>query len=229
MQTDAMFWDRIARNYARRPIRDMSAYEATLDRTRHYLGRGDRALELGCGTGTTALFLAPAVAEYVATDLSAEMIAIGREKAAAEAADNIRFEAAGVTGAGGNETFDVVLAFNLLHLVGDLPAALAQVRARLHPGGFFVSKTPCFAHRKWLFGPMVAVMRALGKAPPVWFLSPQELERDIAAAGFEIVETGDYPAGSGIRFIAARKPQSPMRAGGDAAWDGTGPTAGFWR
>jgi len=35
----------------------------------------------------------------------------------------------------------VVLAFNVLHLVEDLGAALAQIRALLRPGGLFIAKT----------------------------------------------------------------------------------------
>ena len=91
---DARFWDRIARKYAADPIKDMDGYARTLDRTRHYLRGTDVVLELGCGTGTTALWLAPHVSRMVATDLSGEMIAIAREKAAAEACRNAEFAVA---------------------------------------------------------------------------------------------------------------------------------------
>ena len=70
MQDATLFWDRIAPKYAKSPVRDQQAYEATLARTRSYLGAEDKVLELGCGTGSTALILADAVAEYTATDLS---------------------------------------------------------------------------------------------------------------------------------------------------------------
>jgi ubiquinone/menaquinone biosynthesis C-methylase UbiE len=83
MADDARFWDRIARKYARSAIADQAGYERTLERTRALLGPGDRVLELGCGTGTTALRLAGGVQDYVATDLSAGMIAIAKEKHAA--------------------------------------------------------------------------------------------------------------------------------------------------
>jgi ubiquinone/menaquinone biosynthesis C-methylase UbiE len=76
---DARFWDRAARKYAASPIGDMPGYERTLERTRHYLKPTDAAFEFGCGTGTTALNLAPSVARYVATDFAPEMIAIARE------------------------------------------------------------------------------------------------------------------------------------------------------
>jgi ubiquinone/menaquinone biosynthesis C-methylase UbiE len=81
---DAQFWDRAARKYATDPIADIAGYERTLERTRHYLKGDETAFEFGCGTGTTALKLAPFVQRIVATDISAEMIAIAREKAKAE-------------------------------------------------------------------------------------------------------------------------------------------------
>jgi predicted TPR repeat methyltransferase len=76
---DARFWDRTARRYAADPIEDQDGYVPTVDRTRHYLLGTDTVLELGCGTGTTALQLAAHVSRIVATDLSSEMIAIARE------------------------------------------------------------------------------------------------------------------------------------------------------
>jgi hypothetical protein len=44
-----------------------------------------------------------------------------------------------------------------------------------------------------------------GKAPPLRFVRPARLEADIAAAGFEIIERGDYPASPPSRFIVAKK------------------------
>ena len=75
---DAHFWDKIARRYATDPIKDVAGYERTLDRTLHYFSSTDTVLELGCGTGTTALRLAPHVSRMVAADLSGEMIKISR-------------------------------------------------------------------------------------------------------------------------------------------------------
>lgn len=80
IESDARFWDRAARKYAARPIAAPAEYERTLDRTRALLKSSDHVLELGCGTGTTALRLADGVERYLATDISPEMIAIANQK-----------------------------------------------------------------------------------------------------------------------------------------------------
>jgi ubiquinone/menaquinone biosynthesis C-methylase UbiE len=204
----AGFWDRIARKYASDPIKDMRGYESTLDRVRHFLRTSDTVLEIGCGTGTTALRLAPSVSRMTATDVSSEMIAIARERAAAQACENVEFSVASVEHApGADGTYDGVLAFNLLHLIADRPSTLSHVRRLLKPGGLFISKTPCLSEMNPLIRLAVPVMRLVGKAPYVSFFSATELEAAIAKAGFAIVERGRH--GSSRKdariFIVARK------------------------
>lgn len=210
MHAEMKFWDGIAAKYARAPIRDMDAYEQTLARVRTYLKPTDRVLELGCGTGTTALRLRDAVASILATDLSENMLEIGRAKAAEAGAGTVRFQQADARLEGIDGPFDVVTAFNLLHLVGDRAAMLVRAHELLPPGGLLITKTPCptdqaapLPVRLMLLA--LPLLQWLGKAPPVHFLSVADLETLIAAHGFEIVETGDYPKRPPSRFIVARR------------------------
>ncbi len=198
----SQFWDKIARKYAARPIGDIPAYEQSMARVRSHLGSEDRVLELGCGTGSTALLLAPDVGRITGSDISSEMIAIAREKPAPE---NIDFEVADADHAGQGAPYDAVLAFNLLHLVPDLPETLAHARACLRDGGLFISKTPCLGGKAWLYGPLIAIMRLFGKAPPVSLFGVDALETQVRVAGFEIIETGDFPKKPPCRLIVARK------------------------
>lgn len=205
---DARFWDKIARRYAADAIKDIPGYERTLDRTLHYFSSTDTVLELGCGTGTTALRLAPHVSRMVATDLSGEMIKIAREKATAQACPNVEFEVATADHAPWPEgSFDAVLAFNVLHLIAERASALAHVRRLLKPGRLFISKTPCLAEMNPLIRLAVPVMRLVGKAPYVAFFSAAELEKDIAYAGFTIVERARHASKRKDEriFIVARK------------------------
>ncbi|MBR1122309.1 class I SAM-dependent methyltransferase [Bradyrhizobium lablabi] len=205
---DARFWDRTARKYAADPIADMAGYERTLERTRHYLKGDESAFEFGCGTGTTALRLAPSVGRIVATDISSEMIAIARERAKAEGRDNATFEVARPEAASWPDgAFDVAFAFNVVHLVAEREAALRGVHRLLRPGGLFISKTPCLKEMNPLIGIAIPLMQLVGKAPYVASFSAEDLQRDIAAAGFEIIELARHASrGRDVRpFVVARK------------------------
>ncbi|MBY6067730.1 class I SAM-dependent methyltransferase [Leisingera aquaemixtae] len=210
MTADARFWNKIAPKYAKSPIRDMDAYRYTLERTRSYLKADDAVLELGCGTGSTAIELAPGIARIVATDLSEAMLEVGRERAWDAGAANIEFHCCSA-GQAPEGPFDAVLAHNLLHLLPDLEQVLDGVAARLRPGGLFISKTPCLGESRgswkyWLFSAAIPLMRLAGKAPSyVDFMDIRKLEAAVQKAGFEIIETGNYPADTPGRYLVARR------------------------
>lgn len=200
--TAETFWNRAAARYASQPISDIPAYEATLDRVRSHLTPDDRMLEVGCGTGSTALILAPGVARMTATDISAEMIGIA---AAKDNPHGVSFVRAGAEAAIPGAPFDVVCAFNLLHLLEDLDAGLAALAAQLRPGGLLIGKTPCIGERGPLIRLMILAMRAVGKAPYVHAFDKAALERAHRRAGFEIIDRADFGSGGMSRFLVARK------------------------
>jgi len=185
---DARFWDRMARRYARSRIGDMAGYERTLDRTRELLTEDQDVLELGCGTGTTALQLAPAAGSYLATDLSSEMIAIANEKLAADPRPKLRFQAATAESVvppdGG---FDAVLGYNYLHLVEDLDRTLASIHSLLRPDGLFISKTPSLLALNRLVRLAIPLMRLVRFAPSnLRYFDDESLLAAMRRAGFEI-------------------------------------------
>jgi ubiquinone/menaquinone biosynthesis C-methylase UbiE len=210
--TDAVkFWNKIAAKYAKTPIKDLDAYHYTLERTQSYLTQKDRVLELGCGTGSTALLLAGGVAEITATDLSDKMIEVGRTKATQQGIANVKFAASDIYDPGFTQgPYDAVMAFNLLHLLEDTEDALARIANLVKPGGYFISKTVTKPQgaplRLRLMLMLLPLAQRLGKAPFVKFMSISELEGHITQAGFQIIETGNHPATPPpSRYIVARK------------------------
>lgn len=210
----ARFWDRIARKYAADPIVDLPGYEATLQRVQSLLSIGHDVLEIGCGTGSTALRLAPHTRRLLATDVSAEMIAIAREKLAAQPTRQLGFAVADADApVFGQGTWDAVLAFNLLHLVEDLDHAIDAAVQALRPGGLFISKTACIKEMNPLV-PRLALplMRAIGKAPHVLCFDAAQLQAALVRHGLaiEVVERHGTK-GKDIRvFIVARKPKASL-------------------
>jgi ubiquinone/menaquinone biosynthesis C-methylase UbiE len=206
MRDSEEFCNRCAAKYSRKPVKDMENYNKTLDCTRKHLSARDNVLEVGCGTGTTALLLAPSVKQITASDISSRMIEIAREKAHTQKVENVRFDRATLFDEDlEKNSFDVVMGFNFLHLLEDIPGAVHRVNNLLKPGGLFISKTVCLAEQGRLWSLLLAVMRPLGFAPYVRCLKVAELEDIITSRNFEIIETGFYPPSPPSRFIVARK------------------------
>ena len=118
------FWDRVASRYSRSPIANPAAYEQKLTITRGYLGSEMQVLEIGCGTGTTAIAHAPFVKHIEAIDISEAMLDIAREKAGNAGVDNIRFVLAAGKLRECLVPFDVVrraIPFQVGHAAGKIP------------------------------------------------------------------------------------------------------------
>ena len=206
MTSQDLFWTKIAPKYAKSPVADVPAYEHTLARTRNYLHADDSVLEIGCGTGSTALRLADHVHRIVATDFAQGMIRIASDKAVAAGNENVDFRVADTTLADfETDSFDAVLAFNLFHLVPDLEGAMSRTYDVLKPGGYMISKTVCMGG-SWVIPIVIKSLQFVGKAPFVAMITPDHLQAAIRWAGFDIVETADHNKQTRGHFIVARKP-----------------------
>ncbi|MEZ8016425.1 MAG: class I SAM-dependent methyltransferase [Ascidiaceihabitans sp.] len=185
--TNAAFWNKAAPKYAKDAIGDMPAYEETLDRMREILQPHHRVLELGCGTGSTALELADSVDRYIGTDVASKMVKIAKGKLTEQSPQNLSFavQDAGVMTSGSN---DVVLALNLLHLLPDLENTLAEIYKALPSGGLLISKTGLLKDGLWLLPLVIPLMRTIGKAPFVRSLSEESLIGLLENAGFKVTE-----------------------------------------
>lgn len=204
--TAQAFWDRHAPKYAKKPIADVTAYEEKLRCVRALLRPTDRVLEIGCGTGGTAIKIAPFVAHVTATDLSAEMIRICRTRSGGDAAGRPEFFQAEAAQDIPGQPFDVICAFSVLHLVDDIPTVLDAAFRQVKPGGHFVSKTVCLKDAPLWMRAMVRVLMAVRIAPNVIILSRAELTRHLIRAGFEVDQTRYFGKNRMSPFIVARKP-----------------------
>jgi len=201
--TQARFWDRIAPRYARSPIRDEESYRKKLSWTQAQLDPSMSILEIGCGTGGTAVEHARHVRQVVATDLSPAMIDIARKRALEAGADNIRFEALKAENAlAGESRYDAVLALSLLHLVSDPAAVLDRIRRSLDPGGLLVASTPCLSEAAPWLRWVAPIPTALGLIPALRFFTRPELETWIRNAGFSIEQSWQPSARGGVFHLA---------------------------
>ncbi len=101
---------------------------------RHPLPSGSRILEIGCGTGRTACYLAAMGHDVTGVDIRPDMIAKARRRAEADGAA-ARFETGDATALPfPDDAFDAVLAESVTVFV-DAAAALREYRRVLRTGG----------------------------------------------------------------------------------------------
>ena len=209
MTADAEFWDEIAEKYAAKPVENVPAFERKKEITKALLSREQTILEVGCGTGTLALELAPHVAHIHAVDISGEMLGIARRKADAAGVENVTFHQGTLDEPTPFEAeqFDGACAYSILHLVDDRIGTLQTIFEMLKPGGFFISSTVCLGGSLVPYWAILPVMKWFGKAPPVHIIGRDQMEREIREAGFVNVEQREVGAGTETAFIVAQKPR----------------------
>ena len=199
------FWDRLANRYARMPIADQAAYATKLEKIRAHLRPDSRLLEFGCGTGSTAILLAPQVALIQAIDYSPQMLEIAREKARAAGVSKLQFAQATLaeldSPAG---SWDVILGMNILHLLPDRTPTIVRAHQLIKPGGVFISGTFCIGDGSWQMRVLAPVLRALPLLPSVSSLTLGQLKSEMEGAGFAIEECW-LPGANKAAFIVARK------------------------
>lgn len=207
MKGPSRFWDKIADRYAAKPVADEAAYQEKLRITREYLTPDSAVVEFGCGTGSTAIAHAPHAKSITATDVSARMIEIARDKAEAAGLSNVSFAQASIEEmAVPDASVDMVMGHSILHLVEDRHTVIDQVHTMLKPGGVFVSSTVCLGTWKMAWFRVVGpIARMLGFFPLVRIFSADQLVKDIQRAGFEI-EREWRPKDGVTLFVVARKP-----------------------
>ena len=141
MREHKNFWDRNAGRYDRFMRKDRAAYEEMYELIRP-LVRHKIVLELATGTGVIAKHIVNAAAHIEATDASAEMIAEAKRdnrstKLHFSVQDMFRLPYA-------EESFDVVIVSNALHIVPQPEKALTEIRRVLKDDGVLVA--PTFTH-----------------------------------------------------------------------------------
>jgi SAM-dependent methyltransferase len=143
---DTKHWTRVAEQWigwASSPEDD--AFPAYRDAFARFVGKGKgAALEVGCGEGRVSRLLRDCGYRVTATDPVEALAAEARNRASAEAyvvapAAALPFE---------DDSFDLVLAYNVLMDVEDVPSAVREMARVLRPSGrMIVSLVHPFADR----------------------------------------------------------------------------------
>jgi len=207
MTVSEKFWNKKAEGYAKSQISDEETYKRKLTETQNILGPEMRLLEFGCGTGTTAIHHAPHVSHIDAIDISENMLDIARERAKDATVENISFARSTLTEFNADaNSLDVVLGLNVVHLLPDRQATLAEIARILKPGGAFVNSTVCLGNSSLRFiKPFIPLGKLLGIMPDVYVMTRSEFESEVLSAGLTIERQWHQGAKGAVVFMIARK------------------------
>ena len=136
-----MFWDKISSLYDLfENIYNRKVYNGTGLKVAEMIGSSDDVLECACGTGAISKYIAPACGKLVATDFSEGMLKQARRKCGAY--KNMIIEKADITHLEyPDQSFDKAVAGNVIHLLPQPEAALAELERVVKPGGKIIIPT----------------------------------------------------------------------------------------
>lgn len=213
MNKSEKFWDGASKNYDKTEERFEYIHARSRENTRRFLKGSDIVLDYGCGTGTAACQFSSQVKEIHAIDISSKMIEIAREKSAAAKVENVGFEQSDIFDRKySTESYDVILAFNMLHTVPCPKDVMLRINELLKPDGLFISVTPCLRQKmSFLVNLQIQLVRLLcklGLIPiPIRRITSSEVEGLLEVGGFQAVESEEIYKDASSYFVVAKKLQ----------------------
>jgi cyclopropane fatty-acyl-phospholipid synthase-like methyltransferase len=173
-------------------ILTLGALDAAYDRLTAPIQKGDRVLDIGCGTGALSLRAARRGAAVVGIDVNPAMLDIAKKRTEeSRLGDRVTFREMGVAeldGEPGGTYDDVVSGLCFSELSGDeLAFTLAQARRLLRPGGLLLAADEVRPE-----GAVRRVLNALVRIPMavITYLLTQTTTRAVAGLPEKVTDAG---------------------------------------
>jgi 2-polyprenyl-3-methyl-5-hydroxy-6-metoxy-1,4-benzoquinol methylase len=184
------FWDRQAKDFADHEQHAKLSENKDFITTLKYLNIDDTVLDYGCATGIISNAIAEKVKEIHAIDISPKMIEMAKAKAAERHINNVHYAQATIFDERyQKESFDVILAFRILHMLEDIQGVTSRINELLKPGGIFISVSACMGDKKALLSILVSLASKMRIIPVhINLFKLPELQGIITDGGFKIIE-----------------------------------------
>ncbi len=197
---DRGYWERHAGKYdlSLRPLG--RPLPRMLELVGEAVAGAERVLEVGAGTGLVTPVLARAAKEVIATDYAAAMVQMLDSKVRGLSLANVRCQQADLYALPFEPgSFDAVVAANVLHLVPDLPGAVAALRRVLKPDGRLV--VPTFCHDQSALSWAVSRLLVVTGFPGYRRFTARSLQESLAATGLRLDRVETLPGLIPIGYV----------------------------
>jgi len=187
MNKSEIFFDRVSSKSKPEPNQTASKI---IESSKEFLEKDNYLLDFGCGSGAITNKLAKLTKAIDAIDISSGMLEFAKKQAEVNSIGNINYMQTTIFDERFKEnTFDVILAFNVLHYISDLPSHMERINALLKPNGIFISSTACMNEKRSLIRYLMLLLTKIGIVPKMKFYKKVELENLIKNGKFEMIKS----------------------------------------
>ncbi|HPB82917.1 MAG TPA: methyltransferase domain-containing protein [Spirochaetota bacterium] len=198
------FWDSFAGRYDSFMKRTQRTYDRIIQKIITRVNTSDQVFEVAAGTGIISLAVAPHVKSVCGSDISPEMIKVAESKRAAMNIGNVEFSLSNAYDLPyEDESFDVAIASNVLHVMVSPEKALASVHRVLKPEGLLIAPTYC--HGSSVVSRAVSLLMSLSGFRACHRWSEHSLRDFLESENYEIVEYEVIPDVIPLVYVVARK------------------------
>ena len=133
MDRSEKFWDKAANDFTDHELHINLNENKDFITTLKYLNIDDTVLDYGCATGIISNAIADKVKEIHAIDISSKMIEMAISKASERHIENVYYTQATIFDERyQKESFNVILAFRILHMLEDIQAVIRRINELLN-------------------------------------------------------------------------------------------------
>lgn len=160
------FWDKVAKYYDIAEAFNGKVYREMCELTAKLVPLHSSVLECAGGTGELSVAAAAKAVTVLCTDNSEKMLEVAREKARKKGIENIWFNRQNIFHLDAcDETYDVVIAGNVLHLLDEPENAVRELYRVTKRGGRILLPTFVTRGSSKISSAMLGVYKKLGFSP----------------------------------------------------------------
>lgn len=158
------FWDKVAGIYDITELLNGRVYKSMLRGVRQIVPEGAVVLDCAAGTGELSIAASEKAKSVVCTDLSMAMLEQAKKKCRKLGIDNICFEERDIFHMpDADETYDIVMAGNVLHLIDNPEEAVRELYRVAKKGGKLI--LPTFVYNRKITMAMINLYKKFGFNP----------------------------------------------------------------